>query len=308
MNAAAFPAPPPPQAAEDPLFTADWLALREPLDQAARPVALVQRLAARMPRERAVSVVDLGCGTGSNLRALAPLLPVPQTWRCIDRDPLLLRELPHRVRPWAEAAGLVQRWENADATVLSLDAPDGFRYRVRLELRDLAASAADLDLAGVDLLTCSALMDLVSAAWLTTVARAAVASGATFYAALTYTGAVDFTPVDPLDDEVNGLVNLHQRGDKGFGPALGPDAPQVMADAFHALGWQVTTEPSDWDAGPETVRFQRALIDDYARAAAAVAPPDRRPALAEWRARRLNAVDRGHGRLRVGHVDLLAHP
>lgn len=292
----------------DPLFTTDWLALREPLDRTARPVALVQRLAERMRRGRGSSVIDLGCGTGSNFRALAPMLPMPQTWRCIDRDPMLLRELPNRTRPWAEDHGLVMRWEDADENILSLEAPEGFQYRVRLELRDLATTAAGLDFTGVDLVTCAALVDLVSADWLTRVARAVVEAQAVFYAALTYDGTVDFTPVDPLDEEVIALVNLHQRGDKGFGAALGPDAPQIMADTFHALGWQVTTEPADWDAGPETVRFQRLLIDDYARAATTVAPADRHAAIAAWRERRRNAVDRGHGQLQVGHVDLLAHP
>lgn len=292
----------------DPLFTTDWLTLREPLDRAARPVALVQRLSERLPRGRGLHAVDLGCGTGSNLRALAPLLPSPQTWRCIDRDPMLLRELPNRTRPWAEQHGLVMRWEDADANILSLGAPEGFQYRVELELRDLATTARDLDFAGFDLVTCAALMDLVSPDWLTTVARKTVEAGAILYAALTYDGAVDFTPVDPLDEEVIALVNLHQRGDKGFGGALGPDAPQIMADTFHALGYRVTTEPSDWDAGPETVPFQRVLVEDYARAATETAPADRRAAIAAWRERRLNAIDRGHGRMQVGHVDLLAHP
>lgn len=310
MSAAAMDAAPPSGglAGIDPLFTTDWLTLREPLDRAARPVALVQRLAEQMPRGRGVSVVDMGCGTGSNLRALAPHLPVPQTWRCIDRDPLLLRELPNRIRPWAEADGLAMRWEDGDETILAVEGSDHYRYRIELELRDLSAGADDLPLDGVDLVTCAALMDLVSAGWLTRMARAVVEAGAPFYAALTYNGMVDFTPVDPLDEEVIALVNLHQRGDKGFGAALGPDAPQIMADAFHALGWQVATEPSDWDAGPETVHFQRLLIDDYARAAAEIAPADRHDAIAAWRDRRRKAVDRGHGRLQVGHVDLLAHP
>ncbi len=288
-------------------FTADWLTLREPLDRGARAVALTHRLAEMLPRDRGLSLVDLGCGTGANLRTLAPCLPVPQTWRCIDRDPLLLRELPNRTRPWAEAAGLVQRWEDADETILSLDAPEGFRYRVELELRDLAATVEDLDFRGVDVVTCAALMDLVSLEWLAVVAKRAVQAGAVMLAALTITGEVAFLPEDPLDAEMLDLVRRHQRGDKGFGPALGPTAPQVMAGVFEALGYRVDTQPSVWEAGPETVRLQRAVIEDHARAAAALAP-DRREMVAAWRDARLMATERGRGRLRVGHIDLLAHP
>lgn len=294
--------------ADSSLFTSDWLTLREPLDRSARAVALVHRLAEMLPRDRGLSIVDLGSGTGSNLRALAPCLPVPQTWRCIDRDPLLLRELPNRTRPWAEAAGLVQRWEDGDETILSVNAPEGFRYRIELELRDLAATVEDLDFRGADVVTCSALVDLVSADWLAVVAKRAVEAGAVVLAALTVTGEVAFTPEDPLDAEVLELVRRHQRGDKGFGPALGTAAPQAMADVFQALGYQVATQASDWDAGPETVRLQRAVIEDHARAAAAMAAPDRQEAVAAWREARLLAAERGRGRLRVGHLDLLAFP
>lgn len=304
MSAPAATAPAP----SDQSFTADWLSLREPLDIAARPVALVRRLAERLPAGRPVGIVDLGCGTGSNVRALAPALDRPQTWRLMDNDPLLLREVPHRMRPWAEARGLVQSWENEDANALLFDDGETIRYRLELEVRDLAGTIDHLDLAGRDLVTCAALMDLVSADWLAALADRVAHAGAAAYFALTYTGDIRFTPVDPLDEEVVALFNLHMRGDKGFGPALGPDAPQRMADAFLARGHQVITEPSDWDAGPDAVPFQRALIEGHARAASEMAREEARPAIAQWRDRRLKAVEAGHGSVRVGHVDLLAHP
>ena len=55
---------------------ADWLALREPADAAARSAELVDRLALRSP----LLIHDLGSGTGSMARWLAPRLPAPQRW------------------------------------------------------------------------------------------------------------------------------------------------------------------------------------------------------------------------------------
>lgn len=290
-------------------FSTDWLSLREPLDLEARPVALVHRLAARLPTGRPLGVVDLGCGTGSNFRALAPELDARQTWHVIDNDPVLLSDLAHRTRPWAEGRGLVQRWENDDETVLALDdADDAFRYRLVLEVRDLAATVETLDFSGRDLVTGAALMDLVSRDWLAALVERIVGAGAVAYFALTYNGEMRWTPVDPMDDEILNLFNRHQTGDKGFGPALGPGAPQMMADLFAAAGYQVTTEPSDWDAGPETLGFQRTLAADVAAAAAEIAPPEKQPRVRQWLDRRLKAIEDGHGRVRVGHVDLLAHP
>ncbi len=66
-------------------FSADWLALRDPADRAARDQTLARRAAeAAGP---APVIVDLGCGTGASWRALAPLLPDGARWRFVDNDP-----------------------------------------------------------------------------------------------------------------------------------------------------------------------------------------------------------------------------
>src|SRR6185312_14115446 len=63
-------------------FSADWLALREPADRAARDRGLARRFAAALPpRPR---IIDLGAGTGATARALAPF--VAGTWILVDRD------------------------------------------------------------------------------------------------------------------------------------------------------------------------------------------------------------------------------
>src|SRR5262249_56208908 len=47
----------------------------------------------------AIRVVDLGCGTGSTLRALALRLPERQTWRLVDNDFGLLARAAAMVPP-----------------------------------------------------------------------------------------------------------------------------------------------------------------------------------------------------------------
>ena len=76
-------------------FSAQWLTLREPADHRARDQALQQRLCVQLTalartEQRVIRLIDLGCGSGSNLRALAAALPFAQHWTLVDYDPLLL--------------------------------------------------------------------------------------------------------------------------------------------------------------------------------------------------------------------------
>jgi SAM-dependent methyltransferase len=261
-------------------FSAEWLALREPFDAAARSTALVQQLRARLAvgmRSAPLSVVDLGAGAGSNLRYLAPLLGGTQRWRLVDHDGALL------------AVAL--------ATTRELDC------EVRCEQRDLA-TLGDLTLPTGCLVTAAALLDLVSASWLDALAEQCAQAHACVLFALTYDGRTVCTPPDPEDAAALALFNSHQLGDKGFGPALGPGAPSAAEAAFLRCGYRVVTGRSDWQLGADDRAMQHALLDGWLAAAENMAP-ERRAQLSAWHARRRALVDARRSTLRVGHVDLV---
>src|SRR5512144_2520459 len=69
-----------------------WLVLREPADAAARSEELVEILRPSLPTDGMV-IHDLGCGTGSMARWLAPRLSGPQRWVLQDRDAELLEHV-----------------------------------------------------------------------------------------------------------------------------------------------------------------------------------------------------------------------
>ena len=262
-------------------FSADWLALREPCDAAARSPVLAERLRAWCHGRGPLRVLDLGAGTGANLRWTAPLLGGGQAWTLVELDPALI------------AAG----------EPLLAAAEPAWRYR-RLDLaRDLEALADE----PADLFTASALLDLVGEPWLAWLVRLRAAAGAALYLALSYDGRILWDPVDEDDATVAALVNRHQRTDKGFGPALGPEAVLGLRRALADAPGELLIERADWRLGPADGVLQAALLAGWAEAATAIAPEHQAP-VAAWAERRGRLIAESGSRLVVGHLDVLFLP
>ena len=292
-------------------FSDDWLALRAPADSAARADRLVADLAGLPAAGSGVlEVLDLGCGTGANLRHLAPLLAAAghseQRWTCVDHDSVLLARLPARIRAWSEALRLDAC--SADAGLCVRTA--AWRAEVVWDALDLAAEVQRLPLPAGGLVTASALLDLVSDPWLAALLPRCRAAGCALLFVLSYDGRCALTPAHPDDPRVVALVNQHQRMDKGFGPALGPAAVATAANRCRALGYGVRLAPSDWHIGPGQAVLQRALLAGWRDAAAERAAIEAGAGtwLDNWHAAHLARSEAGALRLRVGHMDLLARP
>ncbi|HEX6995971.1 MAG TPA: class I SAM-dependent methyltransferase [Gammaproteobacteria bacterium] len=278
-------------------FSPAWLALREPADAAARAGAMCNMIA--RPDDRPLDVVDLGAGTGANLRWLAPRLGGRQRWRLVDDDPTVLAAAADALRAWADRNGLASA-----ETARGLDVGgDAFTCEIELCEADIAPKLDRCMPGAGGLVTASALLDLVSADWLRRLAACCADSEASVLFALTYDGRIRFEPPEPGDEHVRALVNRHQHGDKGFGPALGPDAATKVVEAFAAHGYALRIESTDWRLGPDTLEMQRELLAGWHAAAAEIAP-DERPTLDAWLARRLEHVEHGRSRLVVGHIDV----
>jgi len=280
-------------------FDADWLALREPFDAAARSSALVAELRAQLPHGAALEILDLGAGAGSNLRHLAPLIGGAQHWRLTDHDPRLLETAIATTHAWAGERGAEVRRAGSALTIRSLD----FTCEVHCEPADLAELAI-VDLPSRGLVTAAALLDLVSQRWIDELAERCSAARAAVCFVLSYDGRTSLAPAEPEDAEVLDLVNRHQLGDKGFGPALGPRAAAAAEAAFKARRYEVRVARSGWAVGSHEHALQLALLDGWRDAAIDMAR-DRRLALDAWHERRRAHVAAGRSTLHVGHIDLV---
>ncbi len=263
-------------------FSAAWLALREPYDLAARSRIVLDAATAAFSQRPSICLVDLACGTGATLRALAERLPSRQAWRLVDNDLGLLARaatlpVPPDINVVARPLDLVRDLE------LALEAP-------------------------VDLVTTSALLDLVSIEWLDRLVMETAARRLPLYAALTYDGRTLLEPSEELDADVLAAFNAQQRTDKGFGPALGPSAASRAAERFACFGYAIVESPSDWILEPGDRDIQESLLASWAEVAQAGGGGVSQSGAREWLRRRRLHVAQGRSRIRVGHGDIFARP
>jgi hypothetical protein len=263
-------------------FSADWLALREPYDARARNPAVLAAVCGLVERCSPIRVVDLASGLGAMQRALAPRLSSPQMWRLVDNN--------------SELLGFVRRMITPSAA-LSVDLR-------RLDLSHCLEDALD---GTIDLITASALLDLVSASWLDRLLSEIARRQLPFYATLTCDGRAEIEPVDALDGTMIAAANTHQRTDKGFGPALGPTAVRAAIARLKSVQYSVVTGASDWIIGPNDREIQMKIFAIWASAGQVVGGVSRCDVVG-WLARRRDAVIAGCSSIRIGHIDFFATP
>jgi len=265
---------------EMPRVSADWLALRESADAAARAADLVAVIQGRLAHP---VIHDLGCGTGSMGRWLAPQLPGPQHWILYDRDPELLERA---------------------AEAMSDTAADGAPVTVSTRSYDVARLTAD-DLRGAGLVTASALFDLLTAEETESIVTACVDAGCPALLTLSVSGRVELTPGDPLDATVAAAFDAHQRRAVAGRRLLGPDATQSIVEAFARRGVRAVVRSSPWRLGGHNAELTLEWFHGWLAAAGEQCPELAGPLAAYADRRRAELAD---GRLRVvvGHDDILA--
>ncbi|MET9848062.1 class I SAM-dependent methyltransferase [Streptomyces ossamyceticus] len=272
-------------AAEGHQYAPQWLELRESADAAARASDLLDPLRIRLanlPRRATGLVVhDLGCGTGSMGRWLAPRLDGAQQWVLHDQDPALLRLA-------------IERAPRAGA--------DGSPVTVTTRRGDIGRLTAD-DLAGASLVTASALLDVLTREEIETLAGACADAGVPALLTLSVVGRADLAPAHPMDQEIAEAFNAHQRASE----LLGPDAITVACEAFAQRGATVRVHPSPWQLDDRHI----ALTEEWLRGWVGPAC-EQRPELTEraeaYLRDRLAACAAGELRVTLHHSDLLALP
>ena len=275
-------------------FSPEWLALREPADHAARNPQVLAAVGAHFAAKGSLTIVDLGCGAGSNLRGTYAALPMRQHWTLVDLDERLLAATRETLAGWADEAR-----EQGEELVLTKG-----DHLITVDTRQ-----ADLntDLEWVlgwqpDLVTAAALFDLTSRRWLERFVAGLISLRLPLYTVLTYDGREIWQPPHAADAHMLAAFKHHQHGDKGFGPAAGPEATDILAEAFRKSGFAVSIGDSAWRIDAQHSELAQVLAKGIADAVLETEQVD--PAtVAGW----LSAKAESPSAL-VGHHDLWARP
>lgn len=279
-------------------FSAHWLGLREPVDHASRNRQVERAMLGCLRQSHGdllsgLRVVDLGCGSGSNLRALSPLFGDEQHWTLVDYDVELLAAAQQATREWADS--------------IELDEPNQLVVRRAKRTLSIRFLQADLnkDIEDVlcqtphDLVTAAALFDLISPAW---IARFCGLLSAPFYTVLTYDGRSVWSPSAPEDTAVVDAFHQHQQTDKGFGVAAGPSAARMLAECLQAQRWDIVCGDSTWRLDASHRALLHLLHEGMGEAVRQMALMDETQ-LSKW------LVSREHiAWCQVGHEDTFAMP
>jgi hypothetical protein len=288
-------------------FSAQWLELREPVDHRSRNQDLQAQVIDYLTKMKTVypgiiRLTDLGSGTGSNLRALAPQLGLMQFWTLIDYDVALLHTARATLLAWADS--------EINTSIFGITVDHSTQIKplsiikqnktiiIKFKCVDLYKDYRVILDEPADIVTAAAFFDLVAKSWLT---EFCTHLSKPLYTVLTYDGTEKWSPPDIIDIDILKAFHQHQITDKGFGPALGPAATAHMQSVLQDYHFNTVCAASPWTMDHR----DRDLIEQLAIGTArAVREIDTIPTdiLENWLQNRRQANS-----CKIGHIDLFAY-
>ena len=283
-------------------FSAQWLGLREPVDHRSRNQALQVQVINYLAQVKtvypgSVHVTDLGSGTGSNLRALAPHLNLIQYWTLVDYDQTLLHIARSTLLAWADSE--IESAETSSTTIKNLSIRKlNKTIIVKFKCVDLLNDYQAVLNEPSDLITAAAFFDLVAKPWLT---KFCASLSKPLYTVLTYDGNEKWNPPELIDADILKAFHQHQRTDKGFGSALGPTASECLQSLLRDQQFTTVCAPSPWILNHQDSALIQQLSIGTAEAVREMATLAV-TAVNQWEQSRMHA-----SRCEIGHIDVFSY-
>lgn len=233
-------------------FSPEWLSLREPIDHRSRNQDLQAQVINYLAKIKtvypgSVRLTDLGSGTGSNLRALAPHLSAVQHWTLTDYDLELLHTARNTLLAWADSEIAHNPLRSTVATSAEIKPlsiiKENKKIIVEFRCVDLNKDYRTILDEPADIITAAAFFDLVAEPWLS---KFCAYLSKPLYTVLTYDGIEIWSPPEIMDVDILKVFHQHQITDKGFGSALGPAASNRMQSLLQDFHFNTVCASSPW--------------------------------------------------------------
>ncbi|MEK6476597.1 hypothetical protein WJR50_03645 [Catalinimonas sp. 4WD22] len=223
---------------DDPIM---WLDHRYACDAEARNANIEKKFLEFFSEKDTLSIVDAGCGTGSNFQYYFEKLPNHQEWVFLDCENSLLEACRAKLHNFAKKNHYQYKEQNGSISIKA----GRKQANIRTVDGELAEVEKHTDLKETNVITANALFDLLSYDQFDTFACKLSAYNVCLMATLNYY-ETSFLPFSEDDGRFVRYFHTHMTRPQKFGAAMGPNCTEEMLDLLTEHQMMIEQEGSQW--------------------------------------------------------------
>lgn len=223
---------------DDPIM---WLDHRYACDAEARNANIEKKFLEFFSEKEAITIMDAGCGTGSNFQYYFEKLPNHQEWVFLDCENSLLEACRTKLHDFAKKNHYQYKEQNGSISIKA----GRKQANVRTVGGELAEVEKHTDLKETDVITANALFDLLSYDQFDHFACKLSAYNVCLMATLNYY-ETSFLPFSEDDGRFVRYFHTHMTRPQKFGAAMGPNCTEEMLDLLTEHQMMIEQEGSQW--------------------------------------------------------------
>lgn len=281
-----------------------WLEHRYACDAEARNANIEKKFLEFFSEKDGISILDAGCGTGSNFHYYFEKLPKEQEWTFLDFEQNLLSACKERLKEYARKQNYKVREQDG---VLSIKSA-GKQAQVRFIKGDLGEVEHLTDMKTTDLVTANALFDLLSYDQFDSFACKLSAYNVCLLATLNYY-ETSFLPYTEEDGRFVRYFHTHMTRPQPFGAAMGPNCTEEMLDLLNEHQMMIEQEGSQWHLKRYDTTMHHYLLHFFEHAVRDLSLSDSEiTELEEWLEHKKRMSQDHKLEIIVDHSDIFAYP
>ena len=205
-------------------FSTIWLEERFRFDAAARNAQLEHICLKYIDKYPRVNLVDVGAGSGANVRHWAERIPQDQSWTLVEQDGELLAEGLQLTAAWGKERGFEVYEGSKGEWIFSTSSK-------KVQVKGVVGSLLDIneqvDLTTQHMVMANAVFDLFSVQQFETFARQIQPHSLAFYPTINYAG-MGFEVLHPGDAQMVAWYEGHMERNRPEGRAMGKTCSNFM--------------------------------------------------------------------------------